>query len=246
MVSEGRLGTVMLIPPRYNADRKLKLWVSAYNRGDAPVNFGSEDISIRLDSGPAIPAQDYDYLRMEAKQEARRELVAAWVATGLAEAAVAYIAVNNPALARTAAGWGVRVLQYNRRIVERRLWEAILRNYKTVLQTTTVDPGTEFGGGVISDQVALHGRGIYRMEIVVRFAGEDHPFLLRMASDRTHLSVQPDIPAVEPDDDGDPTHGAENLAVDRRPAGTAHHPVGPGDLGRPLPGSASTVRARRA
>jgi len=227
MVSNGPAGSVMLLPVRYNASRKLYFVVAAFNASGDPINFGAEDVQIRLDNGQAIRMQDFNYLRQEAKHAAQQEMAAAWVSAGI-EAFVGYReARGNPQRQQVAIHRASQSFARSSMTIEQRLMRTIAERGRLALQTTTIDPGAFSGGFIFADQLAIPEGMIRQIAVEVNFGGAAHLFTIALAPSGTEASVPTGIPAVPaqtmqalqriPESwrwtDGPPRHRYENIEV---------------------------------
>ncbi|MEI9966051.1 MAG: hypothetical protein WDM92_16800 [Caulobacteraceae bacterium] len=197
MVSDGERGAVMLLPVRYDAGRKMKVLVFAFNKSSEPVNFGTEDVRIQLDDGDYIPVQDFDYLQVEAKRRAQAELVSAVVQAGVESAFAAYVSRRDPYQGRVLYRRAADQFYDNEQSIQAELASAVAMYARTVLQTTTVDPRHAFGGGVFAERLPVAPGTRRAIQVDVRFAGEPHRFLIRLAPEGTPLPIEPNSPAVD-------------------------------------------------
>jgi hypothetical protein len=196
IMSEGRAGTVWLLPVRYYHGNKLFFEVVAFNKSNEPVNFGAEDVQLLLDDGTSVPVQDFDYLRAEARKKADRELLVAAIAEGLRDWHSALVAERD-AYASTIIYRRGEVYFASPQAIAANMQDAVLNDATIPLQTTTVDPLTTSGGVVFSEQLQIPPGTVRSVVANVRFAGEDHLFRLRIAPEGTAAPVQADLPAVE-------------------------------------------------
>ena len=198
MVSHGPAGAVMLLPVRYNSRSKLYFALSAFNSSGEPINFGTEDVRLYVDGGESVRVQDYNYLRQAERVRAQNDFNAAWIDAGVA----GYLAyLDTEALAdarrrdiafRTASGsYAVSTAS-----IESRLRRAIATWGRNVLQTTTIDPGTTFGGYIFADQLAIPAGGARTLRVRVNFGGAPHDFTINLASSDSPDEVPTNIPAV--------------------------------------------------
>lgn len=196
MVSNGPAGAVMLLPIRYNASNKLYFAVAAFNTSSQPINFGTEDVRIRLDDGAPVRVQDFNFLRQEAKRSAQREMAAAWVSAGI-EGYLAYRAhENHPRRTEIAYRRASGEFYLSSALIEQRLIQTIAERGRAVLQTTTIDPGATFGGFVFADQLIVPEGTIRQIVVEVNFAGAPHQFTIALAPSGTEAPVPMGIPAV--------------------------------------------------
>lgn len=171
---------VRLVEPRDATDKHGAFIVLALNRGDTPVNFGPENVLIRLPDGTPIAMLDYNELmRREKKHESWQRIGMILAAGGRGASANGYSSgtVNysgqtngtygaTPYSARTtgtatysgydAAAASAAQAQVNEQT--RRDAEALHAQQQearsqisSVMQTTTMQPGGVSGGGVRYD-----------------------------------------------------------------------------------------------
>ncbi|HEY3695296.1 hypothetical protein [Phenylobacterium sp.] len=232
MVSTGEFGSVVLLPIRYNSTNKLRFSVAAFNTSGRPVNFGTEDIRIRLRSGDYLPVQDFDYLRQEARIEAEREITAAWVSAGI-EGLLAY-QENEGRLNRTAIAYrrATGDLAASTAYIEAKLFGTVREHGRTVLQTTTIDPGTAYGGAIFADQISVPPGSVDAIDVEVRFGGELHQFRIAIAPSGTASPVLAGIPAVTQREMRSIQNTPQTWMWDRPASETKYQYRGRGDLER--------------
>lgn len=196
MISNGQNGSVMVVPVRYNSSNRLYFSVSALNRSGRPINFGTEDVSLWVDGQTRVRVQDFNILRQQARWQAQREMDAAWMSAAmdgyLAYANARYSSNRAQVAYRTASG----SYAFSQDVIEGRLHNSISRLGRTVLQTSTIDPGTAHSGWVYADQLLVPEQVIRRLTIAVNLGGEDHLFGIDLASSENEIGVSPGIPAV--------------------------------------------------
>jgi hypothetical protein len=179
MVSAGENGAIMLVPVRYNQDSGKALFIIAgYNRSSVPINFGTENVSIALDTGASMPIYDFDTMRHNYKAQAEGERLMATVEVA-ADAYAAYRVSRHDrrrglALMENAAG------AYDDRLhsIADNLANRVGEAKGAVLQTTTIDPKSYWAGWIIADQPPLAPGEVRQMIATVSFAGERHTFRL--------------------------------------------------------------------
>lgn len=196
MVSNGPSGSVMLLPIRYNASDKLYFAVAAFNTSGRPINFGTEDVHIYLDNGAVLPVQDFDYLRHEAIRRAQREMANAWLAAGVAGYLAYQQAENHPRRHEIAYRRASGEFYLSTALIERNLMQEIASRGNVVLQTTTIDPGRKWGGGIFARQVVIPDGAVREMVVDVRFGGDSHLFRIGLAHSGAGATVPANIPAV--------------------------------------------------
>jgi hypothetical protein len=196
IMSEGQAGTVWLLPVRYYTGDKIYFEVVAFNKTNEPVNFGAEDVQMKADDGTPMVVQDFDYLQHQARQRAEAELAVAVVAEGLNDWHAARVARRDPYAASIIYRQGANAYFASTQAINAQLEDAVLAYADQTLQTTTVDPFTTHGGVVYTQQIDVQPGSVRAVVANVRFAGEDHLFRLRIASEGTPAPVQAGLPAV--------------------------------------------------
>ena len=89
-------------------------------------------------------------------------------------------------------------LQASHNHIQRRLRQTISTLGRTMLETTTIDPGTTHGGALLAEQIVIPDGMVRDMVIEVRFGGFPHPFRLNLAPWGTYAPTPVDITAVPP------------------------------------------------
>jgi hypothetical protein len=197
MVSGGERGAVMLEPLRFNgSSQRLAFKLAAFNRSGAPVNFGAENVTIELDDGSAVPVHNFDMLRDGAKAEARGEAMAALVAAGIDIAHAYRERRSDPARSREMARDAIDTYDYRLHSIAENLTYSIATMGRYVLQTTTIDPKTYWGGAIIADQPVLSESHAERARVTVDLAGEAHHFILYLAQEGAPVPHEVNLPAV--------------------------------------------------
>ncbi len=196
MISAGAEGAIAIRPLRYNGDTKrVLLVVAGYNRAGQPINFGPENLSISLDSGATLPVYDFDTLRHQAKADADRERTLAFMEAALDSYAAYRVGRHHPAEGRAmmqdaADRYDDQLHSIGDNLVRR------INGARAVLETTTIDPGTYWAGGVMADQPPLAEGEVRKMTVNVTFGGETHHFSLFLAAEGTPTPPQVNLPAV--------------------------------------------------
>lgn len=189
--AEGRNGSVQVTPLGVNEKGRLVFGVAAFNNGTEATTLGVENMSA---TAAGAPLRIFTHAELE--RMAKNDATIAMVATALAGAASAYAATQGPtytstystprgvyryqatdhvaqaALAGTAvAGTALTMKQINDNL------DGTLQALQgQVLQTTTVDPETSFGGQVITDRVAIPAEGALDALLTVSFNNDVYQF----------------------------------------------------------------------
>ncbi len=196
MLSGGSRGAIMLLPVRYNLHSGKTLFaVAGYNNSSDPLNFGPENISIRLDNGADMQIHDFDNLRHSAIEDADRQRLLATVQAAV-DASVAYrVSRRHPREGREMMRDAVEDYDDRLHSIAENLSERVERA-KAVLQTTTIDPNSYWSGWVLADQPPLAEGEVRQMTVSVEFAGETHHFNLFLSPEGTATPRQVSLPAV--------------------------------------------------
>jgi len=196
MISNGPSGAVMLLPVRYNKSNRLFFAIAAFNTSGQPINFGTEDVHIRLQDGTPVHVQDFNYLRQESRVAAQREMTVAWIAAGI-EGYLAYQRhEGHPLRSEIAYRYASGSFYASKELIEQRLRNAIAERGRAVLQTTTVDPGATFGGFIFADQLTIPKGTVQEIVVDVEFGGGPHQFTITLAPSDVDVGVPSRIPAV--------------------------------------------------
>ena len=196
MISAGERGAIAIRPLRYNGDSQKVLFVVAgYNQSGAPVNFGPENLSINLDTGPALPIHDFDTLRHDTRVEADQERTVAMLEAAMGTYVAYRVGRHHPERGRAliqdvADSYDDQLHSIGDNLVRR------INAARAVLQTTTIDPHTYWAGGIVADQPPLAPGEVRRMSVAVTFAGETHSFNLFLAPEGVATPPQVSLPAV--------------------------------------------------
>lgn len=196
MISDGPNGSVMLLPIRYNSSNRLYFAVSALNVSNVPINFGTEDVSVYVDDYAPVRVQDFNILRQQARWHAQRELDAAWVNAAM-DGYLAYAADPNRT-DRYSHAYRYAEGRYamSSASINYALNNSVARMGRSVLQTSTIDPGTAHAGWVYADQLIVPDTQVRRLRVAVNLGGHEHNFSIDLASSALEVGVQRNIPAV--------------------------------------------------
>ena len=199
IASLGANTVVKVSPLGFSPHGRIELGVAALNRGTSPVNLGYENVTVTDAAGAELHKLDYAQI----VQMARRRAAAAEVALALAGAAAAYsdayaarsttygyvgntpvqVTTYDPAVgaalaAQTGAETGEAMAQVNAN-----LDNVIASAHNSILQTTTIGPGQEFGGEVVVDPPKGLGSASMpvTVTVVVALGGDRHTFKFQIA-----------------------------------------------------------------
>ena len=196
MVSAGERGAIALLPVRYDDnEQKLLFAVEGYNRSDQPINFGPENLAVSLDTGAALAVHDFDGLRHEARVDAANARMLATVEAAAGTLTAYEVGRKHPARGRAlmqdvADNYESQSASIGDTLVHR------IAGLRGVLQTTTIDPTTFWGGWIVADRPTLTDGEVRRMQVAVSFAGEMHRFSLFLAPEGVATPPQVSLPAV--------------------------------------------------
>jgi hypothetical protein len=185
--------SVQVTPLGVNNDRRLVFGVAAFNKGRAPSNFGVESLSLADDKVASV----HIFTTEEIVHEAKVRAAWAQVAIALSGAAAAYAANANayqttngyvagpygtstfsattydPAAATLGTAAAVAGTAYGITAVQHSLDSSIANARTTMLQTTTVDPGSSYGGTTIADDIRDYPQNV---SLSVNWNGDVHVF----------------------------------------------------------------------
>ena len=182
----------MQVTPLGIGDKGRLLYsVAIYNRGSEPINFGVENVSV-LAAGTPVRVFTYAELERMAKNDATTALVITALAGGVA----AYSAAQSPTYHTTtttpfgtytttatnyaaqavavAATSAATTAQMNN--IGANLDNTLSTLGHNVLQTTTVDPDSSYGGQIIADRVQMPDSGTLPTTFIVEVSGERFSF----------------------------------------------------------------------
>lgn len=178
---------VALLPP--NEKSRLLYSVAAYNRGEEPVTFGVENIALEADG---VPVRIFTVPELErmAKNDAATAAVLIALAGGVSAAAAAQSPTStstlytpsgiyrsettNRALQSLATSASVAQTSNSLNNVSSALDATLANLGQNMLQTTTVDPDSSFGGQVVGDRVKVPGEGELSTTLRINFAGDEY------------------------------------------------------------------------
>lgn len=166
------LATITVTPLALNRGR-LSFAIAAFNKAPGAINLGVENVTAQLSDGSPVPILTKDDLVRQAKNRAMWAAIAVGVAGGLATYGASYAGTHNynsslytphgvyrysgtyvnhteRALAMGAAAAGTG---YALSSIQNGLDNLVADLGETVLQTTTVDPGTGYGGVIVVDKL---------------------------------------------------------------------------------------------
>lgn len=186
--------------PEQRKGKQVLVAVVALNFGAGPTSLGYENVDIRTASGEEAKLVSYDELRHQAKVRAGWTTFFAGVAAGL----------NSYAAARYGgSGYVGRMPYYSPVGAQLALDRADAQNAAlftsiavnldatlakldgAILRTTTIDPGTSFGGFVAFD--LPKGATVADMVAVVTFAGDTHIVPLNNTAGRLQQATALDL-----------------------------------------------------
>lgn len=196
--AEGRNAAVQVTSFGPNDKGRLVFAVAVFNRGETAMNFGVENVSV---SALGAPVRVFTYAELErmAKNDATTALVLTALAGGAAAAAASsgptyrsttvtpygtYSTVaTNYAAQAVASSVAVASTANQMNNISANLDSTLSSLSGSVLQTTTIDPETSFGGQVISDRVAFPEAGALPTNFIVVVGDETFDFAFDIAKD---------------------------------------------------------------
>lgn len=189
--AEGRKGSVQVTPLGVNEKGRLVFGVAAFNNGAEATTLGVENMTATAGGAPLRI-----FTHAELERMAKNDATIAMVATALAGAASAYAATQGPTYTSTystprgvyryqstdyvaqaaLAGAAVAGAAVTMKQINDTLDGTLAALQGQILQTTTVDPETSFGGQVITDRVAIPSEGVLDALLTVAFNSEVYQF----------------------------------------------------------------------
>lgn len=195
---------VELAAPEATKARRIGLGVAVFNNGQQPITLGYENVSVRTSAGAPVPLITYEQLQHQAKVRAGWATFFGALAAGLNSygasregyGRVGNITFDSPiarqyALDRADAQNAALFTSISQRL------DATLANLNaSVLRTTTIDPGTTFGGLVAFD--LPKGLTLRDLIITVSFGGDTHEITMdpnARFEAASSADLRPSIPA---------------------------------------------------
>jgi len=191
--SEQDHSAVQVTPHGLDGDSRLVFFIAAFNKGPVPENFGVENLSASADQGP-VKIFTYNELVSEAKNRAtwaKIGILISGLGSAVAANANAYSTTNgivsgpggtstfyartyDPSAAYAGTAAAGAATAYGIVQVQKSLDETLARLNGQLLQTTTIDPGTSFGGMTVVD--SLSGDYPRNVTLGVHWGSEQHIF----------------------------------------------------------------------
>lgn len=205
-------GTIEIRPMPVEKGR-VQLAIAVYNKSGRPANFGIENISASVNGIP-VPVPTSEQLADQARQKARSAKIGAALLTGVVAGVAstasshgtAYRHVGGPRggytqaihwhddtpgiIGATAAVAGGAMVIHG---IDKKLDYTLDQLGGQILQTTTVDPGSTFGGLV----VVPAGKDLAypaQLRLQISFNGVAYPFAFRLTP--PGMNVPPPLPAT--------------------------------------------------
>ncbi len=195
--SKKERSALMIWESRGPTEPRAVFKILVQNFGDRPFNFGPENVRLRLADGSFVNMVTYRQMAAAEEKRAKNKRMWAGVAAGLrglaasqagdydgtafvntsrgGSATIMYSGTDNAASSRAIADADAQT-QRDRAMLDAQLAERLM-GLEQVVQTTTVDPGMEFGG-------QIHFSGPKSMEQVK----EPYPVTLEIKiGDEVHL-----------------------------------------------------------
>lgn len=171
---------VELAAPEATRERRIGLGVAVFNNGQQPFTLGYENVSVRTSAGAPVPLVTYEQLQHQAKVRAGWATFFGALAAGLntygasqqGYGRVGRITFDSPIARQYALD---RADAQNAALftsISQRLDATLAGLNASVLRTTTIDPGTTFGGLVAFD--LPKGLTLRDLIITVSFGGDTH------------------------------------------------------------------------
>lgn len=198
-LSEGRTSSLQVTPLGYNDAGRLSYAIAVFNNSSVLSNFGVENISA---SAHGSPVRIFTYSELE--RQAKNQATWAAVAVALSGASAAYAASTGPtststtytpygtyrtettnrALQSAMVGAAAAGTAVSMREIGQNLDNTLISLQNNVLQTTTVDPWTSYGGKIITDRVRQPTTTAVESGIIVNWNGETHEFKWNITKDQ--------------------------------------------------------------
>lgn len=196
---EQEIGAIQVTPLGLNEKGRAVFAVAAFNDGGEPVNFGVENIDFAA-GGADVRIFTYDELEKMAQTDAAIAMVIVALA-GAATVAAAnsgptsttttytphgtyYSETTNYALQSLTTSVAVAQTTNAMSDVANGLDATLVELGDSVLQTTTIDPGSSFGGLVITDRITIPDDGALPAALTVEFNGETYAFDFSITKDQ--------------------------------------------------------------
>jgi hypothetical protein len=195
--SEGEHGAIQMTPMGVHpGDGRLVFGIAAYNKGEAPGNFGVENIALATADGAPLRVFTGDQLVREAQGRANAATFAVAL-LGIATAVAAIDAADSttygsfwtrrgPVHYRTryhdpgAAVFGTIVAGVGTGMAISSIHQSLDRTIagidNEILETTTIEPDQSYGGIVVADRPLAAARVPQEVLVNVRFNGDEHQF----------------------------------------------------------------------
>ena len=199
VMSKKENGAVRVAPTSTAFQGRMSLGVVAFNDSKVSANLGTENVHVFTAAGAPVPIFTYEQLAKEAKTRA------AWAAfaVALSAGANAYAASQPTTVTTYGTAYGSRggAVNYSSTATVYNPANAALANSinqaqtsrtmgqigatldatlaglgNSVLRTTTVEPGSAFGGNVIIGKPKFAKGEDQALRVLVNFNGEEHEF----------------------------------------------------------------------
>lgn len=189
--AEGRNGSVQVTPLGVNEKGRLVFGVAAFNNGKESATLGVENMTATAGGAPLRI-----FTHAELERMAKNDATIAMVAMAVAGAASAYAATQGPTYTSTmttprgvytyqatdhlaqaaVAGAAVAGTALTMKQINDNLDGTLAALQGQILQTTTIDPETSFGGQVVTDRVAIPSEGALDALLTVSFNSDVYQF----------------------------------------------------------------------
>lgn len=198
-LSEGRNSTLQVTPLGYNDAGRLAYALAVYNKSSVQSNFGVENVSA---TALGAPVRIFTYAELE--RQAKNQATWAAVAVALSGASAAYAASSGPtststtytpygtyrtettnrALQSAMVGAAAAGTAVSMREISQNLDNTLITLQNNVIQTTTVDPWSSYGGKIITDRVRQPTTTAVQAGLIVNWNGEIHEFQWNITKDQ--------------------------------------------------------------
>ncbi len=195
-------GAIKITPLGISENGRVNFSVAAYNKSGQPVNFGTENFAATI-AGAPVKVFTHAQLERQAKNAATWAAVAVAVSGAAAVYAAnqnAYSTTNSTLVTPRGGVYNYHATTYNPTAaaigttaataatagglytIKNELNSTLDRLGSTILQTTTIDPKTAYGGQIVLDKPK--GTPPYMVEVKANWNGEDYTFRFSVAAEK--------------------------------------------------------------
>jgi hypothetical protein len=204
--------TVIVTPVSADLEGNIALWVAVENTSNQSANLGTENVAVSFDGQNWKPAQPYEQLKGQVDNNAAWASFGAALLTGLSVAAASqagqYHEHGMVATPYGTASYSINAVDRGQQLaamnsaaaaggqlqqsIDARHDADVAKLDAQVLRTTTVAPGSTYGGLVVADAPKLGRDSASTVLIRVSFLNDTH-----VMEFQAHQPGQPVIPAAD-------------------------------------------------